>query len=260
MYKGFNLNIQFDENELKQFYEIGSELYAKNYKIANSSLKKILFTNGKIDGSKMQSDWFPQVEADIFISHSHSDQQIAIVLAGFLQSVFGLKPFIDSCIWGYSHDLLKLIDNKFCIHSNGYNYDYDKRNFSTSHVHMMLSTALNMMIDKTECLFFLNTPNSLSTSGVINSTESPWIYSEITMSKLIRKKKLSNYRKEGTRMFYKGGLAGPVMESIEYKLDLEHLSEINREDLYLWQQEYLNNRERYPLDILYKLNYSKNFI
>jgi len=259
MYKGFNINIQFNNTELNNFYNIGNQQFVKNQNIANSTLKDLLLTTGKINGTKMQNDWFPQVDADIFISHSGNDQQSAIILAGFLKSVFGLNSFIDSCIWEHSNNLLKLIDNKFCLQPTGY-YDYNKRNQSTSHVHMMLSTALNMMIDKTECLFFLNTPNSVSTSGVIGSTESPWIYSEITMSKLIRKKKLRDFRKEGTRMLSKGGLAGPVMESIEYELDLNHLTDIDKNDLIKWNNEYNRNKVAYPLDILYRLNHSKNFI
>lgn len=259
MYKGFNLDIQFDKDELSRFYSLGNEQFEKNKDIVNSTLKDLLLTKGNINGTKMQDDWFPQVDANIFISHSRNDQPSAIILAGFLKSAFGLKVFIDSCIWGYSNNLLKLIDNKFCLQPSGY-YDYNKRNQSTTHVHIMLSTALNMMIDKTECIFFLNTPNSIKTSGVISSTESPWIYSEITMSNLIRKKKLTTYRKEGTRVFSKGGLAGPVMESIEYKLDLNHLTEIDKNDLRKWHKEYQKNQVTYPLDILYRLCYSRNLI
>lgn len=40
-------------------------------------------------------------------------------------------------------------------------YDYNLRNYTTSHVHMMLATALTEMIDNTECIMFYNTPNSV---------------------------------------------------------------------------------------------------
>src|SRR5690606_35011062 len=161
--------------------------------------------------------WFPQIDADIFISHSHSDEKMAILLAGWLKETLGVYVFIDSCIWGYSNDLLRQIDNKHCLNPSGETYSYEKRNNSTSHVHMMLSTALNMMIDKTECLFFLNTPNSISTKEVISQTESPWIYSEISMSELVRRKKLSEYRPAVTRMFAKGGA---INESLKVKYDV----------------------------------------
>lgn len=57
------------------------------------------------------------------------------------------------------NDLLREIDEKYCRHSNGTSFDYDKRNYSTSHVHMMLSIALSRMIDKCESVFFLNSEN-----------------------------------------------------------------------------------------------------
>lgn len=248
MYKGFNLELEFTQDEINNFHEIGKSLFDKKQLSVRSTLKDLLLTNGNIDGSKMQEDWFPLIKSDVFISHSHKDESNAIALAGWLNAAFNIDSFIDSSIWGYSNDLLKLIDNQFCLQSSGY-YDYDKRNFSTSHVHMMLATALSMMIDKTECLFFLNTPNSISTANSINKTESPWIYSEITMSKLIRRKGLEKYRSGGTRMFSKGGILA-MNESFEYKIDLTHLTDIKRKDLKEWQEKY--NNEKYALDILYK--------
>jgi hypothetical protein len=250
MYKGFNLDLIFNKKEKDDFYKIGLLTFKANKNNVSETLKDLILTNGNFDGSTMQENWFPQIQADIFISHSHNDEKTAITLAGWLDFSFGIKAFIDSCIWGYSNDLLKLIDNQFCLQKDGY-YSYKKRNFSTSHVHMMLSTALNMMIDNTECLFFLNTPNSVTTSDVINSTLSPWIYSEITMSKLIRKKELSNYRTESLRMFSEGGKI-QLNESIEYRLDINHLTDINRSDLINWFNAYNHNNTEYPLDTLYR--------
>ena len=57
------------------------------------------------------------------------------------------------------------------------------------HVHMMLSTALANMIDKTECIMFLNTPNSVSTRDTKLKTYSPWIYNEIEITRIIEKNK-----------------------------------------------------------------------
>lgn len=47
----------------------------------------------------MQVSWFPQIKADVFISHSHSDEKLAIIFAGWLYNAFGLTAFIDSCVW-----------------------------------------------------------------------------------------------------------------------------------------------------------------
>jgi hypothetical protein len=58
--------------------------------------------------------------------------------------------------------------------------------------YMMLASALTLMMDKTECVFFLNTPESIKTEDVIKKTASPWIYHEITMLHLIQKNRLNN--------------------------------------------------------------------
>lgn len=71
-----------------------------------------------------------------------------------LHDCFGLEAFIDSCSWGYCDDLLNKIDKKYCYDSKKKTYDYHLRNYTTSHVHMMLSTALAEMMDNTECIIF----------------------------------------------------------------------------------------------------------
>jgi hypothetical protein len=111
------------------------------------------------------------------------------------------------------------------------------------------------MIDKTECLFFLNTPNSISTKEIISQTESPWIYSEISISELIRKKKLSEYRTDNTRMFSKGGVTNESLK-INYDVYLGHLTKIDFNNLNAWESEWnkIPKETQFALDLLYKLN------
>jgi len=206
MHRGFQLKLSIDEliyQEYQGLLKHGLKRYDRQKAKTEESLKNFLHpTSGKIDGSKLQEDWFPNLQSDIFLSHSHRDKDLAIALSECLYQNFGLNVFIDSCIWGYSDDLLKIIDDKYCLNSDLRSYNYSKRNYSTSHVHMMLSTALTMMIDKCECIFFLNTPNSISSSNVLDRTESPWIYSELTISRLIGKKDITEYRTTAlTEMF-----------------------------------------------------------
>jgi hypothetical protein len=254
MYRGFNLTLDFEKDF---FYQKGRDLNAVNKLAVKRTLDSFISPDGSINGSKMQSNWFPLIDADIFISHSHRDEKMAITLAGWLNENFGISTFIDSCIWGYSNDLLRQIDNKHCLNPSGETYSYEKRNNSTSHVHMMLSTALNMMIDKTECLFFLNTPNSITTKEIISQTESPWIYSEISMSELIRRKKLSEYRPAITRMFSKGGVINESLK-IKYDVYLGHLTKIDTTNLIEWKSEWnkIPKEMQFALDLLYKLNTS----
>jgi hypothetical protein len=250
MYIGFNLKLErfFTEPQNEFYFDKGLKLFKKYSNQVEQKLEELILDNGNIDGGKMQSNWFPNVKADIFLSHSHKNEKEAIALSGYLYYKMGIMTFVDSCIWGYSADLLKKLDEKFCKMDNGY-FDYNKRNFTTSNVHMMLSTALTKMIDKTECLFFFNTPDSISfKEGVKSSTLSPWIYAEIETSKLIQHKKLSVYRKRiQTRSFSKGGVF--LNESIQYPLDLDHLINLNNIDILNWINEYSN--EEFPLDLLY---------
>ncbi len=251
MYTGFNLNFEsfLTPAQEKYYLEKGNDLFKKYSNNVVEKLEELILENGNIDGGKMSENWFPTVEADIFLSHSHKNEKEAIALSGYLSENLGIKTFVDSCIWGYSADLLKELDKKFCKREDGH-YDYNKRNFTTSNVHMMLSTALTKMMDKTECLFFLNTPESISfKEGVKSSTLSPWIYAEIETSKIIRHKELKEYRKtrKQTISFTKGNLL--LNESFQYPLDLTHLKSIDQNDIQHWKENYSN--EEYPLDLLY---------
>ena len=84
------------------------------------------------------------------------------------------------------------------MYSDGVSYDYDKRNYSSSHVHMMLSIALSRMIDNCETVFFLNSENSICLSEEIDKerTSSPWIYNELSMADIIQIRKYAEYRKK----------------------------------------------------------------
>jgi len=248
MFSGFNL---ITGHDYEHYYSKGKEIYKNTKGIIKENLDRFIDSEGALNGTKMQDNWFPQINADIFISHSHKDERQAIGLAGWLYERFGLKAFIDSCVWGYSGELLKMIDNRYCLQSDGKTYSYELRNYSTSHVHMMLSTALTMMIDKTECLFFLNTPRSLSAKEVINNTESPWIYHELAMTKFVRKRKLKEYRMDVIKKSFELAEAGKENLVVKYDVTLDHLHELTQEDLTNWML--LNNRSKhnYSLDILY---------
>ncbi len=252
MYRGFNLSLDwYDE----VYYEAGLKLFSGQKTIVESALNDFLADDNSINGSQMQSDWFPQIKADIFISHSHKNEKKAVALATWLREKFGLTAFIDSYVWGYGNDILRQIDNRYCLQPSG-NYNYDLRNQSTSHVHMMLSTALAMMIDKTECLFFLNTPSSITTSQVVSQTESPWIYYELGITKLIRRKKprrllFENFDESTSGIdrtrFEKG------LPTFKYDVDLSHLTEINDNSLTSWLTHYDQISSGNALDKLYEL-------
>lgn len=231
MFKGFNLNLKktdliekpHDTYRACLNYILNkNDLLNEHKEIVKTELDKYLAPDGVLSGTDMQKDWFPQVKADIFISHSHADEDCAKALADWLYQELGLTSFIDSCIWGYVNDLLAAIDKKFCKNENERTYNYSKRNLSTSHVHMMLSSALAMMIDKTECLIFMNTPNSIRPAQAKDETLSPWIYSEIAISQIVRKQELK--RKVN---FSKSLNESEKKDWLKYELDLRHLTELD---------------------------------
>lgn len=92
------------------YYSIGKNIYKHIQNRINESLDSYIGVDGTINGSELQSDWFPSINAHVFLSHSHKDEKLAIRFAGWLYYNFGLITFIDSCIWSYSDDLLKKID------------------------------------------------------------------------------------------------------------------------------------------------------
>lgn len=194
MYATFKMDLQeFNLNEsMKAYYEIGTKYFEEQKRSVQNSLDTYLSASGVLRASDLENDWFPQVQADVFLSHSHKDEKSVIALAGLL-SEFGIHAFIDSCIWGYVNDLLKNIDDEYCIQSlkpnGGCIYDYNNRNDSTAHVHAILNGALAKMIDATECLIFLDTPNSLKVSDLKDGiTDSCWIYAELLYTRILRKK------------------------------------------------------------------------
>lgn len=181
---------------------------------------------------------------------------MAISLAGWLHDNFKIRAFIDSCIWGYSAILQKQIDERYCKHEDDNYYDYNKRNYSTSHVHMMLSSALHIMIDKFECLFFLNTPNSTraSSAKIDNEREqltaSPWIYSEIATSQIIRKTAISNYRKNQI-VIENFALEESKQDYLYHTMPINHLTKISLTDLRNWEKSSAGKNNMDSLDDLY---------
>lgn len=131
MYTGFNLK-GVNINSNAPYSKKWGDLFEEQKIEIRSTLDKYITQDGIIDGTKIQADWFPEVEADIFISHSHTDEKLAINLACWLYDTFNLVAFIDSCVWGYANDLLRQLDDKYCWKEKEELYDYGKRNYSTS--------------------------------------------------------------------------------------------------------------------------------
>lgn len=280
MYSRFNLEISdfFYNNEINKHLESGKKIYEHHGVLAKKSLKEFLYENGHVDGSSLKENWFRMEDVDIFISHSHQDITKVKAFAGWLYDEFNLTAFIDSCAWGYCDDLLREIDDKYCKKKDGETYNYNLRNYTTSHVHMMLSIALSEMIDNTECIMFYNTPNSVSLEedlSIIKASKkrvtlSPWIYHELAMTSLIRSKS-----PDRTIQLLEGVLVHKSFSekkdiNIGYDIDkyLENMVDVTSTELKLWKSKYAifthkvdgekgyyveGYEDVHPLDVLYNL-------
>ena len=262
MFTGYNLKAnEYGQIDFWRYEELGREHLA-GQKVEFERRIEDYVLNGVADGTQIEKDWFPMIEADIFISHSHSDERLANGIAGWLNAEFGLKCFIDSCVWNYSDDLLEKINSEFSNKrkdpNGGYLYDHKKCNVASKHVNTMLSVALQKMIDKTEVTILLNTKNSISNYGDVyqDATYSPWIYSEIICTQIVRKKPLSEYRKNIWKStFEHAEMRGDSKGySAAYEVSLDHLSILNEEKLLQWVKQYKERKIQYPLDYLYKIS------
>lgn len=255
MYK--RLNISMDcvaDPNFGVYVKIGQELYNTTKVKVKTNLDDFALSDRSIDGTKMQNDWFPQIQADVFISHSHADKDYAFFLAGYLSNQFGITCFIDSCIWGYCKELQQIIDKKYSdplIH-NKTAYDASLR-YTASHVHMMLINAITYMIDKSECFAFLNTPTALKHFDKADRTESPWIYNEISLSKILRINKPARPIKEEVYLNATGSYSETQALKIKYNLDLSHLKKINVRQIFAYRNNVKPANKFIALDAIYNL-------
>jgi hypothetical protein len=199
MFRGYKVNLTDDyfpdSNDI--FGTLGSVVAKKN-RADFSNFIQFLRPDGRIDASKVEDVWFPSLQADIFISHSHADIDLVHRLVGLFK-VYGLSAFVDSSVWGHSDQLLQQIDRAYCYDADRKIYSYEDRNRSTALVHNLLLIALMKVIDKAECVLFLNTPSSIEINTDHNGnpweeTASPWIYSELAITRLIKRRELSEFR------------------------------------------------------------------
>jgi hypothetical protein len=251
MYRPFNIT---DVNWPASFLEAGKIASDENLKLIRDALEP--FITGKIvDGSKLEDHWFPQIKADVFISHAHADEEQALRCAGWLKTQLGIRPFVDSCVWGHGNTLLKMIDDKYCLNPGGDTYSYEKRNYSTSHVHMMVATALTKMIDSTECVFFVKTANSITSEEAVAKTKSHWLFLELAAMRTVRRRKPTRRMRVQMENFNRGMIKASEYYSVEYEVPLSELTELSSDHLNRWLTDYeaASPKPESSLDLLYEL-------
>lgn len=270
MYAAFNLKIEpsnmLFNSYIKRYNDIGLKREKRIKSEIENDLKRYI-NNGIIDGSVLSDDCFKIIKSDVFISYSHDDEDIAISVAGYLHQELGLDVFVDSLVWDSADALLKDIDDTYCKQDSE-NYNYQKRNLSTSHVHAMLSTAIIKAMDTSEIVIFLNTDNSIPKIDNVfsrNYTKSPWIYEEIMFATLLRRRHWSNHRNVS---IYES--AGQNLQ-VKYNVPISNMKEITFEMLRDWKKEYdkwlrckgrygdlLSSGDTHPLNCLYKMVFGES--
>lgn len=199
MYARFKINVSEIQKLETNIKKIGRDMTPIKFEAGKTKAYKDLdyFTTGVndreqvIDGSALQQYVFPtgkDGKYHVFISHSHDDLEDALLLATFLKRYCHLNVFLDSYVWKSADGLLQKIDDKYCKQKDG-KYNYHRRNFSTAHVHAMLSMAILDIINKTECCIFIESNHSIKLSTLEKAssakTLSPWIYEEYAMMKTL---------------------------------------------------------------------------
>ena len=261
MYQGFRLDVSAEElcdivcqlydNEKEHYEEAMSdyENFCRQYK---KDVERYV-TGGILKASRINDDWFPEIDADVFLSHSHGDKKCVVALAAWMYHNLNLKAFVDSMLWNYCDDLLRQMDKCYCVKeksSDGTVFSYEKRNQSTAHVHIILNEALMKMIDKSECFMFIGTQNSLVMKpGDIEdgkySTYSAWLSSEILTSRIIEKKTPDRLKDRITAIS-----EGKMPPMVEYDLELSHLCKMCEDDILSLKAS--GEKGTNVLDILYE--------
>ena len=138
--------------------------------------------SGIIDGERLRNFVFPTDNYDVFISHSHDDLEIAKQFAAWLKEKYRYSVFLDSFVWNSADGLLREIDNLYCKQRNGL-YNYHRRNYSTAHIHTMLSMSIMEIIKRSKVGILIDSHHSINLVRLRNSNQaktlSPWIYQEI---------------------------------------------------------------------------------
>lgn len=252
MYRGFNLQIKLDASTISKYKATGLSIQNEHKSNILNKFKDVVRESNQLDAAKIESLFFPQIKADIFISHSHKNVDEVMALAGLLNQKFGLKIFVDSCVWESARDLQKILDDKYSwTNHDKRSYSYVAVGNSASHAHMMLSVALSKMINTTECIFFYNTPESITPFNNTDSTTSPWIYSEIALTQIIQKRVPQRRKTQETKLFTERGYVNESLE-LRYQADLGHLSLLNSQNFNTWIGSTVNTPQK-ALDTLYDI-------
>ena len=184
MKQGYVLDLEdwarsLSTDKLFKYTQRGLEMKKEIPEITTETLKRYKKSNGHLNAKDIIGDLFPNVPADVFLSHSHVDHKNVLALAGYLK-IKGANPFVDSFVWGNVYTLLQQINTKYSKDSAG-RLDYDLVVHDAAHIFMMLNSSLITMINRTDIFILLETPQAIKRGN----TSSPWVYNELLYSQIL---------------------------------------------------------------------------
>lgn len=251
MYRAFNVALESN----KYLGYVNTRQYENDKSISLQKLQKIINSRDIIQAWEIKKLLLPSKRYDIFISHSHKDLELAKGFANYLYLFFNVTCFIDSLYWGNIDELQNEL-NELHLTYDGVTkksyFDYEKTLQVAKHADMILASALTEMIDNCECVFFLNTDNSVirGTEAISkNETYSPWIYHEVFTTTIIQKKQRSKFNE--SYQFRDNAIK--QIPDISYGLDLSGMTVLREEDIFEWEIKINSNKDKHPLDVLYNL-------
>ena len=65
MFTSFNLKLN-PANDFRDYYDVGSKFLSRKQQKLQSELDLLICSDSKIDGTAVQNDWFPEVNASVF--------------------------------------------------------------------------------------------------------------------------------------------------------------------------------------------------
>ena len=207
-----------------------------------------------IDADRLSRHIFPQQKrTHVFLSHSHADEGKAIELAIKLRNR-GVNVFVDSCVWGASQHLLETLvayysDQK----ADGQPLSEREVSDLSAGVNLMLVGALQEMIDRTELFVFLNTEKSVPLKAYegADRTFSPWIYSELQFSAMVRRRVPARRRRRSAEVLsLEHEQAKRVLPNFAHKALNSHLPKVDGSAFSGWI-ELLDEKGEPALDSLY---------
>lgn len=167
--KFYSPHYLYPECEIKSIFDIQQKNYCE-------VIKKLIDNSPTVSGQELMDEIFPEISADIFISHAHADVNLAKDLAFYLLKTCKCRVFIDEYAWGNAYDILKYVNEGEKM-DNG-NYSYDGCNKNAAAIYMILANAISSMIHKCKLFIFIESENSLIKT---RETASPWLFYELQL-------------------------------------------------------------------------------